>query len=289
MEIRDLKVFLAVTEEGNITKAAHRLGYVQSNVTTRIRQLEDELDTSLFYRHRRGVSLTPTGETVLLYAKKIMTLCSEVQQAIQDESDPSGPLRIGSMETTAAIRLPEILTIYHDTYPKVDLFLTTGTTEELFQSVLEYKMDGAFVAAPIEHPEIIQETCVEEELVLVSNSKKFPILELKNLKQCTLLVFRHGCTYRHQLEKWLSDEGIYIEKIMEFGTLDAIMGCVKAGLGVSLLPKSVIEHAEPDELITHHKVPDKYGKVKTIFIRRQGSLITPALCRFLGVIKEYFK
>ena len=283
-----MKVFLAVAEEKNITKAAQRLGYVQSNVTARIRQLESELNTSLLYRHARGVSLTPTGETVLSYAKKIITLCSQVKCAVQDESDPIGPLRIGSMETTAAIRLPELLTEYHETYPKVDLFLTTGPTEQLLQSVLEYKIDGAFVAAPIEHPEIVQETFVEEELVLISSSKKSPILTLQNIQEQTLLVFRTGCTYRSQLKKWLHDEGIYPEKIMEFGTLDAILGCVRAGLGFSLVPKSVIEHTDPDSSITYHDVPDKYGKVKTIFIRRQDSLITPALYRFLQHIRDYF-
>lgn len=288
MEIHDLRVFLAVAEEGNITRAAQRLGYVQSNVTARIRQLESELDTSLFYRHSRGVSLTPTGETVLSYAKKIVTLCSEVQRAIQDESNPSGPLRIGSMETTAAIRLPEVLTAYHEAYPNVDLYLTTGPTEQLLQSVLEYKIDGAFVAAPIEHPEIVQETFVEEELVLISNSKKSPLLALQSIQERTLLVFRTGCTYRSQLKKWLYDEGIYPEKVMEFGTLDAILGCVRAGLGFSLIPKSVIEHGDRDNLITYHEIPDKYGRVKTIFIRRQDSLITPALYRFLQVIRESF-
>ncbi|WP_206919663.1 LysR family transcriptional regulator [Alicyclobacillus suci] len=193
MELHDLKVFLAVAEEGSITKAAQRLGYVQSNVTARIHQLESELHTKLFYRHRRGVQLTPLGDTILPYAKKIFSLCHQMQALVQDDSNPSGPLRIGSMETTAAIRLPKIFTTYHNTYPNVELVLVTGPTSDLLQAVLDYQIDGAFVSSPIKHPDVVQEASVQEELVLIAN--KTETLRLPScIQERKLLVFRKGCS-----------------------------------------------------------------------------------------------
>lgn len=109
MESADLKIFQAVAREGSITKAAARLGYVQSNVTARIRQLEAELNTSLLYRQSRGVSLTPAGENLLKYADKIVYLLDEAVKSTRNSETPSGTLRIGSLETTAAVQLPVMM------------------------------------------------------------------------------------------------------------------------------------------------------------------------------------
>lgn len=283
-----MKVFLAVAEEGSITKAAQRLGYVQSNVTARIHQLESELHTKLFYRHRRGVQLTPLGDTILPYAKKILNLCQQMQALVQDDSNPSGPLRIGSMETTSAIRLPEIFTTYHNAYSNVELVLVTGPTADLLRAVLDYQIDGAFVSSPIDHPDIVQEASVQEELVLIANKTEALRLPLC-IQEHKLLVFRNGCSYRMQLEKWLNDEGIFPKNVMEFGTLDGIVGCVRAGLGVSLIPKSVVQHFSYSDKIAYYPIPEKYRFVKTVFIRRKDALVTPALRRFVETVRHHFR
>ncbi|MDP1513182.1 LysR substrate-binding domain-containing protein [Paenibacillus ottowii] len=147
-------------------------------------------------------------------------------------------------ETTAAIRLPSILTDYHKSYLEVDLVLKkTGTTEELIQLVLKYELDGAFVAAPVQHPELDTIEVGVEELALITGGQ-FPSIEQpEQLRNLTLLVFRAGCSYRQKLMDWLRLKGIIPAKIMEFGTLEGILGCIHAGLGVSLLPRSVIERA----------------------------------------------
>ncbi|GIM45294.1 HTH-type transcriptional regulator GltR [Collibacillus ludicampi] len=288
MDIRDLTIFVAVAEELNITKAAKRLDYAQSNVTSRIQILETELGTTLFYRHQRGVTLTPSGELLLEYARKILHLCNEVKTSLQDHSKPKGPLRIGSMETTAAVRLPEILHEFRKNCPDVDLFLQTGPTEELIQSVLSYKLDGAFVAGPVNHPDIFQAGIVDEELVLVSNSWKSMREYLYKIRKSTLLVFREGCTYRSRLEQWLRAEGLIPEKTIEFDTLEAMLGCVTAGVGIALLPLSVIERSDLRGFISYHPISERYSRVTTIFIRRADTVMTPALTRFLWITKSLF-
>ena len=126
MEIRDLTIFVTVAKTGSVTKAAEQLGYVQSNITARIQHLENKLGTPLFHRLPRGVTLTSSGETLLRYAERILNLCHEAEQAVQDSETPSGTLRIGAMETTTATRLPAILAKYHEAFPDVELSLTTG-------------------------------------------------------------------------------------------------------------------------------------------------------------------
>ncbi|WP_206919928.1 LysR substrate-binding domain-containing protein [Alicyclobacillus suci] len=87
-----------------------------------------------------------------------------------------------------------------------------------------------------------------------------------------------------QLEKWLNDEGIFPKNVMEFGTLDGIVGCVSAGLGVSLIPKSVVQHFSYSDNIAYYPIPEKYRFVKTVFIRRKDALVTPALRRFVETV-----
>lgn len=144
MESNELRIFRTVAQTGSITKAAKALGYVQSNVTARIQQLESDLNTQLFYR-QRGMILTPTGEKLLTYADKIIYLLDEADKSIKDSCEPSGSLSIGAVHTVSAIRLPQLLAKYHRAYPKVDLSLTTSQSDELIYKVNHFQLDGAFV------------------------------------------------------------------------------------------------------------------------------------------------
>lgn len=288
MDIRDLQIFLAVANEGSITKAAEKMEYVQSSISIRIQQLEKELKTALFRRGRQGVRLTTSGEALKSYAEKIVFLTQEAERVVADNSIPSGPLRIGSPETTAAIRLPFILADYHKSYPEVDLTLKTGTTEELIHFVLKYELDGAFVAAPVDHAELDVTEVGVEELAFISGGQFPSIDQPEQLRNLTLLVFRVGCSYRRKLEDWLHLQGIIPAKIMEFGTLEGILGCIHAGLGVSLLPRSVVERAMVQYNLRIHQISDKSYLTPTLFIRRKDTYETAAMSEFIRISRQRF-
>lgn len=280
MNIRDLIAFKVVAEEGSISRAAERLNFVQSNVTNKIKQLENHFECPLFYRHRHGVSLTPTGKTLLRYTEQILQLFDEAEKSIKQAEVPSGVLAIGSMETTAAVRLPELLATYSNAYPQVELLLKTGPTAELIEKVLNYQLEGAFVAGPVHHPQLVQEIAFEEELVLVSKHAFDPL----TLEKQTILVFKSGCSYRHLLEEWLKSQGVQPTRIMEFGSLEAILGCVRAGMGISLLPTSVVERSGLGRQLQYYSIPAAYSRVTTVFIRRKNTVLTKALQMFLKQI-----
>ena len=134
MDIQLLKVFYAVAQEGSISKAANKLTFAQSNVTHKIQQLEADLQTQLFYRHNRGITLTPPGQILVSYAEKILHVIQEARAAVGDSSVPAGPLRIGAVETTAAVRLPALLADYHREYPAVDFALITVRPSSIFMT-----------------------------------------------------------------------------------------------------------------------------------------------------------
>lgn len=286
MDLQALKIFKAVAELESISQAARELNYAQSNITTKIQKLETDLQTTLFYRHNRGTTLTAKGKMLLTYTDKIFHLIEETKKVMSDDQTPKGPLIIGSMETTAAVRLPSLFSKYHHKYPDVDLTLKTGPTEQNIQGVLQYELDGAFVAGPIEHPELIQKAVIEEELTLITDTVQPPLSSIKDIQTRTLLVFRTGCSYRAKLEQWLHQEGVIPNKIMEFGTLEAIIGCVAAGLGISMLPHSVIDKQVQDGTLRQHSIPNPYGKVKTIFIYRKDKYVPTSLIKFIDMLND---
>ncbi|WP_026675565.1 LysR family transcriptional regulator [Alkalihalobacterium bogoriense] len=287
MDIKELEIFQMVSSQQSFSKAAEQLNYVQSNVTARIHKLESELQTSLFHRNNRGVALTANGEILLEYTEKILKLLREAKEAVQNPNQPTGPLSIGATDITTAMRLPKVLSVYHKQYPDVSLSLTPGSTEELVNEVLKYNLDGAFVTNGVNHPRIIQETLIHEELVLIMDSSQ-RLKSIKDLKTRTILVFQSGCTYRAKLENWLREEGVLPVKQISFGTIEGMLGCVKSGLGVALVSKRIGKHLEREGSVICYPVPDKYKNVTTVFIRRDDVSVSNSLKKFLETTKKCF-
>jgi DNA-binding transcriptional LysR family regulator len=289
MELRHLKFFCAIADCGSFTAAAERVCTVQSNVTMRVRELESELGQQLFIRYKSGVVLTSAGETFLGYARRVLHLIEESRSALSGMSAPTGRLRLGSMETTAAIRLPRVLTRYRNRYPDVQLSLLTGTTVELIKAVEAHRIDGAFVGGFHDNTHLVQEEVFQEELVLVSNREYASLAAVtQSMSTQTVLVFRTGCFYRSTLEHWFYQAGLVPHQVMELGTLDGILSCVAAGMGVTLLPRAVAEqHASAGE-IRCHALPPELAIVKTVFIRRNDEFVMPALAEFLNLVHAVF-
>jgi DNA-binding transcriptional LysR family regulator len=282
MDSADLKVFATVARVGSMKRAAGELNTVQSNVTTRVRQLEQELSTELFHRHSRGVVLTDAGRRLLPYAQRIGHLLTDARRAVDDDGAPSGPLTIGSLETTAALRLPSVLARYAATYPDVDLVLATGTTCELIARVLDQQLEGAFVCGPVNHAELAEETIFREELVMVTTRAVRRIDDALKKPGLKIVVLRLGCSYRQRLEQLLAKRGIVGLRPLEFGTIDGILGCVTAGLGITLLPRSVVEAARRDGRVALHDVTREESEVDTVFIRRRDAFVSSAFEAFVA-------
>lgn len=282
MESNDLRVFEAVARLGSITAASDELHTVQSNVTARIRTLEDQLGIALFRRHSRGVVLTPAGERLLPYAVKIANLLKDAANIVGDSATPHGHLQIGSLESTAGVRLPPILSAYRRKYPNVNLTLTVGTTGHLIEEVLASRLEGAFVAGPVERAGIVETQVFTEEMVLVTAAKFRSFNEAIRAPQgVNILVLRAGCSYRNRLERLLKEAGVATFGQLEFGTIDGVFGCVSEGLGITMMPRSVSERASQNRKLCIHSLARNEALVPTMFIRREDAVASAALSRFV--------
>jgi LysR family transcriptional regulator, cell division regulator len=289
MELSDLVTFSTVARLGGITRAADELNTVQSNVTQRVKALEAEIGTVLFERHSRGMTLTGAGRRLLPYAQRMAALAREAVLAARDDGEPKGPLSIGSMETTAAVRLPLLLAEFHRRFPAVRLTLRTAPTADLVAAVLDGTLDGAFVAGPIEHAELTSTTAFREELVLVTAPRWTSLAGLRAgtpESGPTALVFRTGCTYRQRLEQVFSEFGWPSAARFELGTLDGMIGCVAADMGVTLLPRAVVERSDQNGNVSIHTLNAAQSRVETLFIQRRSAHQYSALQGFAACLGQ---
>ena len=281
MESSELRIFQAVAAEGTITKAAERLGYVQSNVTARIRHLEEELDTSLFQRHNRGMTLSSSGKALLQYADKVIGLLDEAKRAVSGDNGPGGPLVMGSTQTCAALRLPVLLAEYCKLYPEVAISLRTGHSQLMIDKVLNYELEGAFIGCYCNRNDVEQRMVFEEELVIVANRS---VRDVDEAIAKPILVYSKGCSYREVLEEWLRSRGHVFPTVMEFGTLEAIMGSVAAGLGISLMPQAIAERYNGAGALRSFKIPGQKGRQPTMFITRKDLIKSSAMQAFMEAL-----
>lgn len=291
MDSTDLSFFLAVVEEGGVTAAARRLNCVQSNVTARIRSLEAALGVPLFHRNGRGVVPTRAGERLLPHARQVMATLRAARDSLWDllnPDRPGGQLALGSMETTAACRLPPVLAAYHTAFPDVELSLRTGSTGALVEEILAFRLDAALVGGPIDHPDLVTaDVGAEQMMVVTAQGVDWPAM--LNRSSLSVLCFRRGCAYRERLENMLSGLGVRQPRLQEFGTLEGIIGGVAAGIGVSLLPRAAVERSPLRASLTLHAAPAPWAAAPTQLIYRQDSIMTAALARFIDYARLGWK
>ncbi|MFZ6044693.1 LysR family transcriptional regulator [Pseudomonas sp. CR3202] len=274
MDLSSLEIFRAVALENSVTRAAQRLQRAQSNVTTRIRQLEEELGAALFLRDGKRMTLTDRGQAFLDYSEQLLALADEARQAMHPQR-PGGRLRLGSMESTAASRLPDPLARFHGRCPEVELEVSTGTSQALVEGVLTRRLDCALVAWPQGKQSWHEEVAsmglealpvFDEELLLVLSASHPPVSRPADVQTRGLAGFAEGCTYRQIAENWLSADGRPMPKIQQVGSYHAILACVAAGSCVGILPRSVLElQRNPPQLRTLALM-----QVETLLIWRQG-------------------
>lgn len=284
MDLDDLAIFQAVIREGGITRAAEKLHRVQSNVTTRIRQLEDDLGVPLFVREGKRLIPSPAGRVLAGYAARLLELAAEARAAVAD-GVPRGRLRLGSMESTAAARLAPVLAEFHERFPGVQLELCTGATAGLVAAVLDGSLDCALVAGPVVDPRLTATPVFEEELVAVAAADHPPVARAADLRIRTLLTFEPGCAYRQRLEAWLASAGLVPERFIELSSYHAMIGCAACGMGVALVPMSLLACLPAAANVSVHRLPPAQAKSVTVLVQRAG-VAAPTVRAFLDLVAD---
>jgi DNA-binding transcriptional LysR family regulator len=284
MDLTDLHIFRSVVQAGGITRAAEKLNRVQSNVTTRVRQLESDLGIELFIRDGKKLRLSPAGTLLLDYAERLLDLAEEAREAVHD-AKPRGLLRLGSGESTASVRLPGPMNEYLSRYPDVTVELRIGTPRELAPAVRDGELDAAVVAEPIPDAPFEKTPLYDEELVIIAAANHPPIKSPQDVSGRPVLAFEAGCPYRQRLEDWFSGSGEMSDRVIETSSYHAILGCAVAGMGISMVPRMVLKTFPDAKLLSVHSVPPQFSIARTVLIRRKG-VVSPKVSALIEVLLE---
>jgi DNA-binding transcriptional LysR family regulator len=262
IDLNSLEIFRAVVEEGGVIRAAAKLNRVQSNITTRIKQLESRLGTSLFRKQGRSLVLSAQGEVLLAYAQRLFRLADEAEAELKG-GVACGPFRIGSLESVAGSRLPAILSRLHRQHPAMHIELVTGTTCALIRKVQNYEIEAAFVSEPFAAPGLQAVKVFEEELVLITGKDVPDLKRPAALAGMTLIAFPEGCSYRRRLQEWLGGAGVIPANTLEFSSYQAMIACVAAGTGFALVPRSLLHALRTAQDVRQHELPARIRRNNT--------------------------
>jgi DNA-binding transcriptional LysR family regulator len=258
-----LKVFVEVAQENSITKAANKLNFAQSNVTSRIKQLEKSLGFPLFHRVPKGVILSKEGEKLYPYAVEIVKKVELATFSMKNINNQEH-LIIGSTESNATTRIVPFLQQLHTDFPNMSLELITNTTREITKELLDYKVDIAFISGIPKHNDLIILNKIDEEIVIV---------ESENTKASNVfLSFKNGCAYNEFGQNYLKTSSNEDFKTLEFGNYEIILGCVKAGMGKSLLPMSIVKKHKYENDLKITTLPKELANMPTCLVCRKDNI-----------------
>jgi len=294
MELFQLRSFLRVAEEGNLTRAAESLYLTQPAVTQHIQALERELGVSLFDRTGRGMRLTPAGEALREYVQRSMVLLDECRQVISDlQAGHAGRLLLGAGVTTSIFHLPSWLRAFREAYPGIEVVVRTGGSREVADMALEREIDLGLITSPMQHPDLRGVDLFEEEIVLVIPpdhplaGKAIPPEEFDAMP---LILFPKGTGFREYLDKALDAAGVPMTVKMETDSVEAIKSFVAVGLGASFLPAAAVESELRAKSLAGASISGLPPlKRRTSVVYRTDRYLTKAASGFLAILADCYQ
>ena len=289
MELRTLKTFVRIAEILNFSRTAEELGYSQSAVTMQIKQLEQELQTQLFERLGKQVTLTQAGERLLPWAVELLDSAQQAVQAVRDDGTITGRLRVGTCESYIISRLPLVIEAFTARCPQVELQLCTASVEDMFQRLRQNDVDLLYFldrkqyfpdwVKPLERPEHIY--FVTSAASPLATEQKIPV---ERLLREPLYLTERGVSYRYAIEQALAEQGFALHPVLEVGNTDVILRFLRAGRGVSFLPEYVIREdvAQGRLAILDTQCPEIIQWSQLAYLRRK--CITPQMRCFLELM-----
>lgn len=292
MELRQLEHFVAVAEDGSFTRAARRLGYVQSALSVSIQSLERELSVRLLDRTTHRVGLTDAGRTLLPSARSTLAAAAGLRdEAAAVNGVLRGRLRVGLMQAFTAMNVPRLLGEFHRQHPQVELTLrpSGGGAAELLAAVAGGELDLAFVAV-VDLPRGLRALpIVSEPLHLISREVDAPRrrrpVKLEDLADATFVDFPVGWGVRTIVDRAFAQLGVHRHVGIEVADTSMCVQLVREGLGVALLSESLIAGSAGDSAGLHaHPVIPAPSWDLAVVTRTEGA-VSPAATAFIDLLE----
>ncbi|WP_420309806.1 LysR family transcriptional regulator [Streptomyces sp. YS-B37] len=286
MQFQQLQYFVAVAETRHFTRAADLVHVAQPSLSQQIKALERELGADLFLRARGNITLTDAGEALLPLARRILADADTARHEVQELAQlRSGRIRLGATPSLCTGLLPDVLRAFHDRYPGIRLLIEEGGSHDLVRELARGALDLALVVLPLPTPSPALTTVglLREDLVVVSSPEapapgRGRTVRISDLESERLVMFRHGYDLRELTVAACRAEGFEPDFAVEGGEMDAVLGFVRAGLGVAVVPRMVATKSGRGLRVTPLARP---GLHRTIALAHRSDVAPPRAAREL--------
>ena len=232
------RVFKEVAEAGNITAAAQTLFISQSAVSQSIKQLEAELQTRLFARNSRGVTLTADGRMLYEYVRSAMGLLETGEEKLSQSRDLlMGHLTIGASDTVTSQFLLPYLDRFHRQYPAIHIQIISGRSHKVLGLLQSGKVDIAFASTPQEGASLETFPCLATHSIFVAGAE-YPcdfdhVYTLEEIARFPLILLERKASSRLYLEKYFLQNGLHLNPEIELGARSLLVDLAAIGFGVA--------------------------------------------------------
>ncbi|WP_346353728.1 LysR family transcriptional regulator [Azotosporobacter soli] len=291
MEIRQLRIFAVAARRLSFTKAAEELGYVQSNVTAQIRQLEDELDVKLFDRLGRQIYLTAAGRKFEVHVQHLLQQIQEIGDDMKPGQEIRGKVSIGAAESLCVYRLPSLLREYRRRYPQVELHLEVNSCQNFAGMLRDGSIDVAFSLTQLIRLADMKTTVLIKEPMIVVAHPSHPLaaksfLVPEDLEGQAFILTEKTCGYRPLVINMLQEANVTTGPMLEFSSIGAIKECVAIGLGVSVMPRIAVEQELEQGRLLELPWRGPHLGIKTQMMLHRDKWLSPALKAFIQLAEE---
>ncbi len=294
MDIQALHAFIAVAEHQSFSLAAEQLHLTQPAISKRIKGLEEQLNSPLFDRHNRSLSLTDTGHSLLPKAKEIVQLVSDTQLSMRNMNDQvEGSLKLGTSHHIGLHRLPPYLKSFVSQFPLAELNLSFMGSESAYQAIAQRQVELALTTLDTSNTDNLPEGMVNEVLwqdkMVFTCAKDHPLNQLTQVKLKDLSAYSailpedNTFTFKLLQEKF-KQQNLTLTNPMPTNYLETIKMLVSVGLGWSLLPESMLDNADEMGLATL-QVENITLTRPLGFLYLQGRTLSNAAKAFIALIK----
>ncbi|WP_255575504.1 LysR family transcriptional regulator [Caproiciproducens faecalis] len=285
-----MKIFLTVSQENSVTKAAEKLHLSQPAVSVAIRELEDYYGVALFERLSRRLYITEAGKRLFDYALHIVSLFEEMETTIKNW-DTKGKLRIGTSITIGNLVIPKLVRQFEDFYPQIDVFVAVDSSEEVEEKILRNEVDFGLIEGNVHYENIEFEPFCTDDLVVVC-SKEHPLakkklVRMQDLKDYPFLSRERNSGTRELSEHILHQNSYLMTPAWESTSTQAIVNALAEGLGFSVLPQKLLPSYQNHQKLRRLNVEGLSFQRQFMIIYHRNKFLTPAAKKFIDLCKKW--
>jgi DNA-binding transcriptional LysR family regulator len=293
LDLGQLEAFVQVANQRSFSRAAEALFLTQPSVTARIQALERDLGERLFERSGRGIRLTEVGECFLPHAERVLQSLNAGRDAIDSLRNlHSGSLVLASATTVSTYVLPGLLKTFRGRYPRIEVSVRTGRSEQVLQMLLQDEAQVGLVRA-VYHQDIETKGLIEDELILVANASHQLVgqgtVTVEQLGDHPFIFFDRNSSYYSLAQGIFRQHGVVPRTQMELDSMEATKKMVEEGLGIAMLPKIALERELDEGILREVEIVDMPNPTRQIaLISRRSRPLGPVAQAFVDIVQEVY-